>query len=81
MGVAGDTVLIEPTRVMVNEEPLDEPWAHGSNMTQGRWEVPPGHVFVLSDARDVTRADSRSFGPVSWSGCYLAWFRYRRGGN
>lgn len=42
----------------------------------GSWSVPAGAVFVMSDDRSVTRADSRVLGPVPTAGAYLVWFRY-----
>lgn len=41
--------------------------------------VPPGHMYVLSDRLDLTRADSRTFGPVPTHSAYIAVIRYRRG--
>ena len=38
--------------------------------------VPAAHMVVLSDARDRTLADSRSFGAVPVEGSYRAIFRY-----
>ncbi|NIR41755.1 MAG: signal peptidase I, partial [Actinobacteria bacterium] len=44
--------------------PLDLPTPGG-----GAWTVDDGEVFVLSDARARTQADSRTFGPVPAAGC------------
>ncbi len=44
----------------------------------GSFEIPEGAVFVLSDNRLSTRADSRVFGPVPISGSYRVRFRYWR---
>lgn len=38
--------------------------------------VPVGSVWVLSDNRTATRADSRTFGPVPLAGMYRVVFRY-----
>jgi signal peptidase I len=35
-----------------------------------RWPVGEGEVFVLSDDREVTRADSRRYGPLPVAGAY-----------
>ncbi len=42
----------------------------------GRFEMPPGTMFVLSDNRTSTRADSRTFGPIPSAGAYRICFRY-----
>lgn len=42
----------------------------------GSFEIPDGAMFVLSDNRRSTRADSRVFGPVPISGSYRVRFRY-----
>lgn len=40
--------------------------------------IPPGHVWLLSDATHRTRADSRTFGALPIEGMYVAWVRYRK---
>jgi len=45
-------------------------------MESGSWSVPEGSMFVMSDDRSVTRADSRTLGPVPIVGAYLVWLRY-----
>lgn len=45
-------------------------------MESGTWSVPDGSMFVMSDDRSVTRADSRTLGPVPIQGAYLVWLRY-----
>lgn len=47
----------------------------------GTTTVPSGHMYVLSDALHLTRADSRTFGPVPLDPGYVAWLRYRKGGR
>lgn len=42
----------------------------------GSFEIPPGAMFVLSDNRASTRADSRVFGPVEIAGSYRIRCRY-----
>lgn len=61
VGVPGDEVAIRDGVVHRNGvargEVLDTP---GS----GTWVLGPGEVFVLSDARHLTLADSRTFGAM-----------------
>ncbi len=42
----------------------------------GSYEIDPGTMFVLSDNRRSTRADSRVFGPVEITNTYRIRFRY-----
>ncbi len=79
IGLPGEPVSIDGGRVMIDGSILDEPWATSPTEPDGAWAVPSGHVFVLSDARHRSRADSRSLGPVPIRGCYVAGLRYRHG--
>jgi signal peptidase I len=65
-----DTGTLDDQRyVDAHREPLVE---------SGRFEVPPGAMFVLSDNRRSTRADSRVFGAVPIDGVYRVRLRYWR---
>lgn len=43
---------------------------------RGRFQVPSGSMFVLSDNRNSTVADSRTFGPISMADAYRIRLRY-----
>jgi signal peptidase I len=79
VGLAGEQVQVREGRLMIDGEPSADPWATGPTAPDGNWEVPSGRMFVLSDARDRTRADSRTLGPVPLADAYVARLRYRRG--
>jgi len=64
IGLPGEQVAIAHGKVRIDGTRLTDPWGVGPTLPDGRWLCRPGEVFVLSDARSVTRADSRSFGPV-----------------
>ena len=59
IGVGGDTVKIENSKVYVNGTELDEPYID-EQITEGNVDtvVPEGTVFVLGDNRDIS-LDSR----------------------
>jgi signal peptidase I len=69
VGLPGDAVR------WVDGEPVIETGSEAPDAAL----VPPGYMYVLSDRRDLTRADSRTFGPVPMNPAYIAVFRYRRG--
>lgn len=64
IGLPGETVTIEAGRLLVDGEAIPEPWAQGHAGADGRWHVDDTSIFVVSDARELTRADSRRFGPL-----------------
>lgn len=68
VALPGEQVEIADGRLLVDGCAVAEPWARGSTEPEGRWTVPNGSMFLLSDARSSTRADSRTFGPVDQTG-------------
>ncbi|MCL6430176.1 MAG: signal peptidase I [Anaerolineae bacterium] len=77
IGLPGETVEIRDGVVLINGEPLDEPYLNQSTY-QGMPPrvVPEGEVFVLGDNRGFSN-DSRAFGFVPFSDIVgRAWFRY-----
>jgi signal peptidase I len=70
VGLAGESVTIAEGAVLIDDRPYDDPWTVDDTAPDGRWQVPAGHVFVLSDARHRSSSDSRRFGPVPLAGAY-----------
>lgn len=66
--IAGEWLLINGTPLLGVK-----PW---SGSQQPDITISEGHVYVLSDAHQLTLADSRRWGPVRWEGGYRLWFRY-----
>lgn len=78
VGLPGEVVVIADGGVTIDGTPLVEPWAEPGTGPDGSWTVPERHVFVLSDARRRTVADSRTWGPIGVERAYVAGFRYHR---
>lgn len=66
IAVAGQTVDVADGQVVVDGEPLDEPYVHGKVTEPGSIElpttVPDGSVWLMGDNRPES-GDSRFFGP------------------
>jgi len=63
VGLPGDTVEVRGTRVYINNQPYQEPYARWElgGIREGNFgpdKVPPGHVLMFGDNRDHSR-DSR----------------------
>ena len=72
IGLPGDTLEVRRYVTFVNGIELDEPYVHlepkfsrpeSDHANHGPILVPPGHYFMMGDARDRSK-DSRIFGPV-----------------
>jgi signal peptidase I len=70
VGLPGEEVEISDGAIYIDGDRMEDLWGNGATAPNGRWEVPLGHLFALSDARSVTFADSRTFGPVAMGGAY-----------
>lgn len=66
IGLPGETVTIESNQVLVNGEPIEEPYLSDTSTMadEGPFEVGEDEVFVMGDNRQFS-FDSRRFGPIS----------------
>ncbi len=63
IGVPGDRIQVMNGRVLVNGNPIPEPYVAAEPAYQGNWTVPPANLFVLGDNRNNS-SDSHSWGTV-----------------
>jgi signal peptidase I len=63
IGLPGDSVKILDGTVYVNEQAIQEPYIAADPRYQGKWDVPPNHLFVLGDNRNNS-SDSHNWGAV-----------------
>ena len=66
-GVPGDRILVDHGEVILNGQPLEEPYVpvqYRDERSMSEVTVPEGSYFVLGDHRNLS-SDSRDFGPVA----------------
>lgn len=66
IGLPGETISGENGRVLIDGEPLDEPWLGAEVITEINTpiKVQPGHLLMLGDNREGSE-DGRFFGTIS----------------
>lgn len=66
IGLPGETVMIESSRVLIDGVPIEETYLSDSSSMpdEGPFEVGLDEVFVMGDNRQFS-FDSRRFGPIS----------------
>ena len=66
-GVPGDRIMVDHGEVILNGQPLEEPYVpvqYRDERSMSEVTVPEGCYFVLGDHRNLS-SDSRDFGPVA----------------
>jgi signal peptidase I len=63
IGLPGETVSIHDGKVLINEQPLTEPYIAAAPNYTGAWTLGPDEYFVMGDNRNGS-SDSHSWGPL-----------------
>jgi signal peptidase I len=78
VGLPGETIVADPDgHVFLGGHGGLDGWGRGRTGPAKEWDVPSDCVFLLGDAREVSRDDSRTLGPIPVGG--IDWqirFRY-----
>lgn len=62
IGLGGEIVSVESGRVLVDGALLADRWANGATNSEGSWDIPDRHVWVLGDNRGESSSDGRTMG-------------------
>lgn len=74
VGLPGERVEIAAGEVLIDGSAAVDIWGTGATHPSGHWTLADDEVFLLSDNRSATRADGRTFGPVTWRPMYRVLF-------
>ncbi|KAA1296391.1 MAG: signal peptidase I [SAR202 cluster bacterium] len=69
IGLQNETLEVHFGQIHINGSPLSEPYIGNLPKSQGleqfTWNIPEGHIFLLSDFRNFPNVvDSRTLGPI-----------------
>ncbi|MDZ4158891.1 MAG: signal peptidase I, partial [Anaerolineaceae bacterium] len=63
IGLPGDDITVQDGKVILNGQPINEPYITAAPGYSGSWGVPEGSIFVLGDNRNQS-SDSHTWGFV-----------------
>ncbi|MBN1934392.1 MAG: signal peptidase I [Anaerolineae bacterium] len=76
IGLPGEMVVVRGGQVLIDGQPLDEPYANPTPYNGGPWQLDENQVFVLGDNRSASM-DSHNWGPLTLDRIIgKAWFCY-----
>ena len=76
VGLPGEVISSADGNVLINNEPISDPWARTITDDFIQQSLGEDEVFVLGDQRRLSSSDSRTLGPVSTKDCLKIKYRY-----
>ena len=76
IGLPGEIISSADGNVLINNEPISDPWARTITDDFIKYEIEENELFVLGDNRKLSTSDSRTLGAIDIDKCLKVKYRY-----